>query len=399
MILRLITLVLLVCLSPLAKAQFATEDVERIWMGNPDILLTNMQVQIEVTQAIQDLYNFKFAKAERQFRWLRQTYPNHPLPYFLLGLSEWWKIVPNIDNQQYDARFLALMDSAIYRGEQILERDEDNVEAHFFLAAAYGFEGRLYSERSQWRKATVAGKRALNHMQTSKDKAELSPEFLFGDGLYNYYREWIPENYFWLRPVVMLFPGGDRKRGLEQLREVMLNAFYTRTEAQYFLMQIYAGEENRPDLAFPIAQQLHNDFPDNAFFERYYARLCFQQGNLSETERVSRSILEKIDKKLPGYEGVSGRYAAFYLGYVYRYRHQDLATASGYFKQALRFAESTDDEEAGYYLYALAHLARIADEEGNTGLARQYYEQVKKRADRKHSTHQEAREYLRKHRS
>ncbi|MGB3618397.1 MAG: tol-pal system protein YbgF [Catalinimonas sp.] len=394
---RPLVLALLLALPHLAIAQFATEDVDRIWMGNPDILLTNMQVQVDVTQAVQDLYNFKFDRAEKQFRWLRQSHPEHPLPYFLLGLSEWWKIVPNTDDEQYDERFLDFMEQSIDKAEAILDRDEDNPEAHFFLAAAYGFQGRLYSERSQWRKATFSSKRALNHMQASKDKAELSPEFLFGDGLYNYYREWIPENFFWLRPVVALFPDGDREKGLAQLSEVTRDAFYTRTEAQYFLMQIYNGEENRPDLAFPIAQELNEDFPDNAAFQRYYARMCFQRGLLDETERVSREMMDKIDRGMPGYEGVSGRYAAFYLGHIHRYRYRDQEKAKGYFEQALAFAESTDDEEMGYYLHSLANLARIANQEGDVASAQGYYRRIKKHAERKHSTHEEAREYLRKH--
>lgn len=33
--------------------------------------------------------DFKFDKAERQFRSLRRRYPQHPMPYFLLGLSTW----------------------------------------------------------------------------------------------------------------------------------------------------------------------------------------------------------------------------------------------------------------------------------------------------------------------
>src|SRR5689334_18482693 len=64
--------------------------------SNPkNMLLLNPSVQIEATDAVNNMYNFKFEKAERDFRWTQFQYPEHPLPYFLLGLSEWWKIVPN----------------------------------------------------------------------------------------------------------------------------------------------------------------------------------------------------------------------------------------------------------------------------------------------------------------
>ena len=47
------------------------------------ILISDMKVQIEATEAVNNLYNFKFDKAEMQFRWLLQKYDWHPLPYFL----------------------------------------------------------------------------------------------------------------------------------------------------------------------------------------------------------------------------------------------------------------------------------------------------------------------------
>ena len=131
-------------------------------------LLTNMTLQIEITSGVDDLYNFKFERAESQFHWIRRAYPEHPLPYFLLGLSNWWKIAPNVDNKTYDEPFLAYMDTAITYAEAMFEKDEQNLEAPFFLAAAYAFKGRLYSERSNWTKATFAGKSSLKYLEYSK---------------------------------------------------------------------------------------------------------------------------------------------------------------------------------------------------------------------------------------
>ena len=55
-------------------------------------ILTDIDIQIEATSAINKMYNYKFDDAEREFNWLVQEYKNHPLPIFLLGLSKWWKI-------------------------------------------------------------------------------------------------------------------------------------------------------------------------------------------------------------------------------------------------------------------------------------------------------------------
>ena len=104
------------------------------------ILIANITIQLEATEALNDLYNFKFAKAEQQFRWFKQKYPWHPLPYFLLGLSEWWKIMPSIETRDHDDRFLAYMDSTILVADHLhVHSPVYHIVAAFLMAAPYSF--------------------------------------------------------------------------------------------------------------------------------------------------------------------------------------------------------------------------------------------------------------------
>ncbi len=360
-------------------------------------LLQDLDVQLECTDAINQMYNFKFDSAAIQFNQLKKKFPQHPLPYFLFGLMEYWKYLPNTENKQYDEPFLAYMDTAIDKAQVMYGKNNNNIEANFFLSAAYGFKGRLLSDRKHWRKATVAAKNAMNHMQLSKNNNELSPEFMFGDALYNYYSVWIPENYPILKPIMIMFPKGEKGKGIEQLREVAYNAFYTRTEAQSFLMNIYFNEEDNSTLAFPIAQQLYQSFPNNPYFARMYARIAYQIGRTDVSETISLDILKKIDNKTPFYEEVSGRYAAFFLGYLYRFRKNDLAKAKEYFLKAVSYSEKINATNVGYYLWSLSYLAQMADVEKNIDGAKKYYQKIKNSADKDHPTYKEAKKYLSSH--
>ncbi len=362
-------------------------------VGKRKPLLLDVDVQIDATQAVNDMYNFKFAQAEKQFRWIKQKYAWHPLPYFLLGLSEWWKIVPNIENKQYDRKFIAYMDTALVKADRMLEEDEDDPEAAFFMAAAYAFQSRLYSERHDWGKATVAGKNSLKYLELSKGHEDFSPELLLGDALYNYYAEWVPENYPLLRPVLMFFPDGDKQLGIKQLKTVANNAFYTRTEAQYFLMRILAEEGDKPEEAFYISEYLHTTFPDNAYFHRYYARMLYSRGRLQEAETEAKSILAKIDSSMAGYEATSGRYASFFLGQIYQMKGQLNAAEEAYLK-SVAFSKQVGATDSGYYLYSLLSLGEIAQTKGEYDKAKDYYQQVKKDAKRKNRVHEKARENL-----
>ncbi|RJE70877.1 lipopolysaccharide assembly protein LapB [Reichenbachiella sp. MSK19-1] len=355
-------------------------------------LLTDMNVQIESTEGINSMYNFDFKRADSQFRWIKSKYPWHPLPDFLLGLSQWWRIMPNVLNEQYDEEFLFHMDSAIVKAEQIYERGSI-IEGSFILAAAYAFKGRLYAERKDWGKAASAASSAMGYLEECRGKEEFSPEILFGDGLYNYYIEWIPENYPMLKPIIMFFEDGDKKLGIQQLKDAANNAFYTRTEAQYFLMRIQANELKDQQAALFTADYLHKTYPNNAYFERYYARILYSNGQYRRCQQVAHDILHKIDSAYLGYEANSGRYAAFFLGEVYSAKG-DYETAKKYFELSIKYGDEIGAQEMGYYIYSVLNLGEIAMKEGNEDEAKDYFKRVKKLSDRGDRSNKLAKRYL-----
>jgi hypothetical protein len=367
-----------------------TEDAEKV--RSKGMLLLTAEVQIEATTAINQMYNFHFPEAEREFNYLKVKYPKHPLPDFLLGLMQWWKIVPNTKSEVYDERLIQYMDSSIEKAELIWDETE-NPEAAFFMAAAYGFKGRLHAERKNWTRATLAAKNALKYLEYSRNFADFSPELMFGDGLYNYYYHFIKQNFPLLRPVLWLFPKANKLQGIKQLEQVSYQAFYTRTEARYFLLQIYAME-NMADKSYDMAKYTHENFPENPFLHRYHARAAFMVGKLDEAEEQATSILDRIEKHQVGYEGVSGRYASYILGYYNLYVFKNTIEAKKRFLQCMEFSKQTDAMESGYYWASVLGLARIAFQESNFDLAVTYCKEVLDKADKKSAQHTEAKKLL-----
>lgn len=385
-------LLLFLCLVfiPEVKAQ-APEPVS----ANSSYLLLDKGLQYRITKAINSMYNFDFATAERDFAVIMYQYPEHPLPDFLMAVGYWWRIEINVDNKRYDNIFIQYLDRANAKAKKMLDKNPRNKEAAFFLAAGYGFQGRLYSERKSWTKATFAGKSALTYMEMSRGEEEFNPELLLGDALFNYFSVWIPENYPLLKPVLALFPKGNKKLGLAQLEKVASNAFYTRVEAQYFLFRLYGSEEKRPQDALRIVEYLHEKFPNNPYFHRSYARYLYTTGKWTQAMQVSLEILNRIEQKQFGYEATSGRYAAFYLGEYY-YRIGNNIEAKRYYSKTVTIGEESETQESGYYLYSLISLGKIATAEKNRALAKTYFNQVKRYAKRKHPAHQEARDFIKK---
>ncbi len=358
-------------------------------------LLLDKGLQFRITDAVNSMYNFDFATAERGFQVLRYTYPEHPLPDFLMGLSQWWKIAVDIENKTFDDPFIRYMDTAIDKAKKMYDTDPTNKEAAFFLAGAYGFQGRLYSERQSWTKATFAGKNALKYLELSKGEDELNPELLLGDALFNYFSVWIPQNYPLLKPILAFFPKGNKELGLKQLEEVAENAFYARVEAQYFLFRLYASEEKSPFKALNITSYLHDKYPNNPYFHRFLARQLYVVGRGADAMQVSLEILRRIDENWTGYESNSGRYAAFFAG-QYLEKSGDSSQAKFYYKKAISYGEETESQESGYHLYALIQLGKLETSNGDKKIAKAYFDQVKKYAKRKHPAHKEARDFIKK---
>lgn len=359
------------------------------------LLLSDLRVQIDATAAINAMYNFDFDESERLYRELRFRYPNHPLSYFLSGLNTWWRIMPNEEDESYDERFIFYMDQTIKIAEPMLENEDTRIEGAFFLAASYGFKGRLYSNRRYWSKAASAGKSALDNIEISKEESYLSPELLFGEALYNFYSVWIPENYGFLKPIMMFFPKGDKELGLKQLKEVSNFAFYTRIEGQVFLMRILASEYNNYVEALRIAEYLHHTYPNNPIFHRYYVRYLYSTHNYETMKPQAKQLLSRIDSAVLGYEATSGRYAAFFLGQMYEGKNE-LDSAKYYYKRAVAFGEENEAYETGYFLYSLLGLGRIADEQGEKAESKAYLKRIKKYASRKSPAHKAAHAYLKK---
>lgn len=357
----------------------------------PKMLLSDIDIQIESSDAVHQMYNFKFDQARTKYLELRNRYPEHPLPYFLMALNNWWKMLPNTDIHTYDKEFLAYIDTTIAWADRLYSENKTNIEAAFFLAAANGLKGEFYGNAKNYSKSALAAKNAINYASVTSDNSDLSPEFLYGKGILNYYRTWLREEYPLLTPFLVFFPSGDKELGIQQLKEVTYNSFYSRTEAQYQLLRIYDNEDQYHK-GYPIAKYLATTYPDNAYFLRQYAKFSWFVNKYDEAKNTCKSIIEKFENDMPGFEETSGRYAGYILGDIYYKREKKIDSAKYYFTKAIEYSERAGYTDQGYYLYSINNMAKIAEDEGDYKTALDYYERLRKNGKKKKKSYAIVRE-------
>ena len=365
-------------------------------------ILTDIDIQIEATSAINKMYNYQFEEAEKEFRWLVSEYQNHPLPVFLLGLSSWWKIDAQSSKSYIgeshkenvlDKNFLSLMDESINLSKQIYDQG-NKVDGAFFLAASYGFKGRLLSERRKWSAAAFAGRNAIKYLKEIRKDDLMIPEISFGNGLFNYYSVWISERYPLLKPIIKLFPEGNKNKGVEQLNIASNNSFYTRTEAQYFLMRIYSGE-GKLTKALQLSKYLKDSYPEISIFHKYFTQLLYRNSRLNECLKESNNIIINYNKRKFGYNEDEARIAHFFLGEIY---HSNLNFDKAIFnyKKSIEFSEKIGKQKMGYSIFSNFSLGRISFNRNEYKQAKIYFKRVLKLTKRKDDLNKRSRNFLKK---
>lgn len=266
--------------------------------------------------------------------------------------------------------------------------------ALFFLAASYGFKGRLLSERRKWRAATFAGMSALKYLKEIRRDDIMIPEISFGNGLFNYYSIWISDRYPLLKPIVGLFPEGDKNLGIDQLNNAANNSFYTRTEAQYFLVRIFSGENNLKKSLY-LSQYLHNTFPNNSIFHRYYSQQLYRTSNLALCKIESLKIIDYYKNRKFGYNQNDIRLAHFFLGEVFL-SERKFKNSIFHLKKSLEFSNGFKNKKLGYTIYSNFLLGKLHLKIGKNIEAKLYFKKVLKLTNRKDKLNIESREYIKK---
>ncbi len=281
-------------------------------VGQPTVLADSL-VRYHATVGLQALYGMRFDEADEQFRIIADQQPGHPIGPFLAALGTWWKILLDYSNTRHDEAFYAAMTAVIEQCNWMLKEDEDDFDAMFFKGMALGFRGRLRTNRRDYLRAAADGKRAMGYVLEVGRRFPQSHDFAFGEGIYQYYAAIIRERFPVMRPLVAFFPKNDRVEGLAAIRRTATHGHYFKTEATYFLLQIYYNYESNYGKSVEYISWLRNEHPGNAFFHTLEGRIYMRWGYWDRVERIFADVLDRFKSGAPGYTAAMAEQALYYL--------------------------------------------------------------------------------------
>ena len=347
-----------------------------------------------IQEGIRATYNIEFEAAERAFQAVKRARPDHPAGAFFDAMIDWWRILIDLEDESKDERFIRKLKAVIDMCDARLDANDEDLTGLFFKGGAIGFRGRLLAMRRSWVKAANDGRAALPIVKDAGRLAPRNADITLGLGIYNYYADVLPEKYPVLKPVMLFLPGGDRARGIRQLKYAATKARYANWEAMSFLVQLYSGYENTPSLALPYARLLSDEFPDNPVFQRSLGRIHVKLGDWPRAAAVFTKVLNRCGKARAGYDKSAAREAAYYLGYDAMLR-KAYADALRQFANCDELSLAIDhDEVSGFRVMALLRTGMTLDLLGRRAEALRVYERVLRLRDA-NGSQALARRYLR----
>jgi len=338
--------------------------------------LPDWRAEEYVQTGIGQVYNFELDSARATFQNIVDLYPEHPGGHFFLAMVDWMSILVNMEDTSLDDRFFDQLEKVIDLSDDILKERSHDISALFFKGGAIGFRGRLRAHRGAWVRAANDGRRALPIVRRAQQLVPDNADIYLGMGIYNYYAAVIPEKFPWVKPFLIFFPKGDKEEGLDQLRKASEGARYAGIEASYFLMQILYFNERNYREGYELAYMLHNRFPNNPLFLRYYGRFNVALGRWEEAYNTFLPILDRYEQGQKGYSLAAVREAEYYVA-QYLFINKEFEEALNHYAMVLDYSEQIDsDIQSGFVILATLRKGMIYDALGEREKALEYYRRV-----------------------
>lgn len=331
----------------------------------------------QITKGIDLVYKVQFDSANAVFQSLIQQDPRDPSGYFLISMSEWWRIFSNKDDFTNDDVYKTRVDKCIDVCDNRLDENENDEMALFYKGGAIGYRGFLYSIRENWINATSDGREGLNLLKRCLEVNPNNKDAVFGVGLYNYAYDLAINKYPFLKAMLFFFPKGDKELGLSQLKDCSENAKFSKTEALFVLCRIFLQYEKNFPEAQNYASRLVQLYPQNPVFERYLASSYIGLFRLNEALPIYKEMIAKGDSGVYGFASKKVKAECYYyLGFCQSNMAQ-LDSAVNSYQKALNLSREADkDDVSAVQVFSALGLGIVYDKKGNHGEAVKYYDMV-----------------------
>jgi tetratricopeptide (TPR) repeat protein len=243
--------------------------------------------------SIDHIYRERFRDAEDEARKIIKKYPAHPAGYFFMAAAiDAWMSTHCCDSREFE--FYRFCDLAVEKGEKIIEKNNDDQWARFFIGGVEGYKGTYEARFGRWITAFRYGWKGVSILSQLKDHGSKLVDIDYGIGSYEYWRSAMMKSLRWMPGVA-----DKRSQGIEKLHKAQTKGMYTRLAAATGLIDIYLNEKNY-DKALTIADNALETYPNSRWLLIGKAKAHLGENNYNQAENAVQRILSGVEKDPSG---------------------------------------------------------------------------------------------------
>ncbi len=249
-----------------------------------------------VVAGIDAIYRMDFDAADAAARAAKELDPKYPHAYLGAAATDFIRYIygPEQTDDHLVKSFEAKTDVAIAVAQAWLKDHPNDTEALLVLGSGYGIRARLALERHQFLAGYTNGSKSMKYIRASIAADPETYDSYLGLGMFDYYVDTIPRFAGWLAKIML---GGNRARGLQELRLAAEKGHFARTAAQLILVEIdtqdaYGARD--PKDAVRLMDGIRAKYPDSSMLHSAQVVALYEAGDYERGMKEADEYLARV---------------------------------------------------------------------------------------------------------
>lgn len=341
-------------------------------------LINDSEFRLTAKTAVDSIYNFNAAAADRILEPWKEDYPDHPIWTLFEGMKFWWEILSDLENTAHDEQFYHMMKKADYESSQLLRSNSSHADGLIIKAISNGYLARQHANREEWIRSLNYGRKAMNAHEYLLELQPDLDDLKLAEGLKLYYLDYLPEAYPVVKTVSWTLPNGDREKGLEYLSEASEEAVFARAEATYFLGNINHNYEKNYKVATESFEQLYDKYPNNNYYLRLLVKNYYRMNSYRKALRVIDTALDRWERHSLPHKEVLQEDLNTWKGRILERTGQKNQALESY-RRALELGRGSDrTRNRSRHVLSAYSAGKLLYQQGNHREAKTYLQEVMK---------------------
>ena len=322
-----------------------------------------------IKRGIDYIYDYKSDKAMEVYNTIRSEYPNNPIPDLFRGIMTYWEDYPLVPGSPGVQSFINDLRNSI----ELAEGECSPADYPEYLLSDLCARGMLlmyYADNGLSMKVLSLAPSTYHYIRRSFDYTSEYSDFYFFTGLYNYYREEYPDAHPVYKSLAILFPRGNRIKGLKQLQSSSKKSIFLRADSYSYLSYIYLGFENDYEKSLEYLDALYSLFPKNMVFKTEYIKNLLLVDRYYDAENVLKTCH-------PDSLNMYFRACITILeGIIEEKVHMNYTAATDDYNRGLSYLNGYGEFANDYRSYAYFGLSRISAHNGKKADRKKFRKQA-----------------------